>query len=564
MGSRRMMLKPSPRHVMRSRVRRLLVLVGVALLLAPAETIILSSPLNAADGDLDPTFGTGGKLITDFGGRSDGAAAMAIQADGKIVVVGDSFAGATSDFALARYNSNGTLDTTFGTAATGKVTTDFGGVDQPRAVAIQPDGKIVVGGAAGAPNLFALARYNPDGSLDPSFGSGGKVTTSFAERGGQVGVNAVAIQPDGKIVAAGFAGTSGSDRDHALARYNPDGTLDPTFGTGGKVITSFNGFDEAAAMALQADGKIVTAGFSGPASGSFDFALARLNPDGSLDPTFGTGGKVIIDFGGPGEEQGRSVAVQPDGKIVVAGISIVGGTFDFALARLNPDGSLDPTFGTGGKVTTDFGSSDGGSSVAIQPDGKIVVAGFSNVPFDFALARYNPDGSLDPTFGTAGKVTTDFGGSSDAGGAVAIQADGKIVAAGYSNIGGTFDFALSRYLVTTTIEVAIDIKPGSFPNSINLGSEGNVPVAILSTVDFDATTVDPLSVTLASAPVRLKGKGTPMASFEDVNLDGLLDLVVHVDATALALSETDVEAVLEGETFGGTPIQGVDTVKIVP
>ncbi|MBA2434942.1 MAG: hypothetical protein H0V54_07660, partial [Chthoniobacterales bacterium] len=235
-----------------------------------------------------------------------------------------------------------------------------------------------------------------DGDLDPTFGTNGKVTTDFGTIIDEA--RAVAVQPDGKIVTAG-ATVGGNFFDFALARYNTDGSLDITFGTGGKVTTAFNtNNDEAFAVALQADGKIVAAGFA-VIGGTDDFALARYNTNGSLDTTFGTGGKVTTAFGSS-IDRAHAVAVQPDGKIVAAGRAVIGGgSFDFALARYNTDGSLDTTFGTGGKVTTACGSSnDEAFAVALQPDGKIVAAGrvFSNKE-DFALARYNTDGSLDTT-----------------------------------------------------------------------------------------------------------------------------------------------------------------------
>ncbi len=228
----------------------------------------------------------------------------------------------------------------------------------------------------------------------------------------------------------------------------PDGSLDPTFSTDGKVTTDFaGGFDEAFAVALQPDGKIVAAGGAVVGSSPFDFALTRYNPDGSLDPTFGTDGKATTDFGGT--DEALAMALQPDGKIVAAGQAFTGSSpdfaVDFAVARYNPDGSLDSTFGTGGKVTTDFAGFDAARAVALQPNGKIVAAGGSS--FDFAVARYKKHGSLDPSFGPGGKVTTDFASSTDVARAVALQPDGKIVAAGDAATGTSFDFALARYLV---------------------------------------------------------------------------------------------------------------------
>ncbi len=361
----------------------------------------------AAPGDLDPSFGTNGKVITNFSGCSNcpespsGANAMAIQSDGKIVA-----AGFSSTFepgiALARYNLDGGLDTTFGSS--GMVNTKFsaGLIDIANAVAIDTEGKIVVTGVStvNGSEDFTLIRYNTDGSLDTSFGTGGNVTTDFGT-GNTDSANAIASQSDGKIVAAGSSFANGLG-DFALARYNTDGSLDTSFGTGGKVLTNFidgGSNDEANAVSIQTDGKIIVAGFSNANVGGFlvagDFALARYNTDGSLDTSFG---KVVTVFSGNGSNDvANAVVIQADGKIVAAGSSPVNDSDEFALARYNTDGSLDTSFGTGGKVLTDFGgsaTSDVIKAVATQTDGKIVVAGssgsFGSLPSGgtFALARY--------------------------------------------------------------------------------------------------------------------------------------------------------------------------------
>jgi uncharacterized delta-60 repeat protein len=220
---------------------------------------------------------------------------------------------------------------------------------------------------------------------------------------------------------------------------------------GGKVITPIgSGIDEARAAAIQPDGRIVAAGYSIVGSQGGDFALARYNTDGSLDASFGTGGKVVTPIGTAGDNA-HALAIQSDGKIVAAGLSDVGPTWDFALARFNPNGTLDNTFGTGGKVITPIGTSDDvANDVIIQPNGKIVAVGWSesNLPsYDFALVRYNINGSLDTSFGMGGKVVTPIGNSTDFGTAAALQPDGKIVVAGYSEVGPfNLDFAIARYL----------------------------------------------------------------------------------------------------------------------
>jgi uncharacterized delta-60 repeat protein len=243
----------------------------------------------------------------------------------------------------------------------------------------------VAAGEAGGD--FALARYHPDGTLDPTFGSGGVVTTDFA--GSVDRVEGLAVQPDGKLVAAGQA-FSGAGLDFALARYNSDGTVDASFGSGGKVTTDLAGGDDAGffSVAVLAGGKLLALGSGATGTGQ-DFTLVRYNPNGTLDPTFGSNGKVTADFAG-GDDIGISLVVQPTGKLVAGGYAFIGAVRDFALARFKPNGLLDATFGMRGKVTTDFGGDDGATTLASQPDGKLVAGGFAAGPggYDFALARY--------------------------------------------------------------------------------------------------------------------------------------------------------------------------------
>jgi uncharacterized delta-60 repeat protein len=279
-----------------------------------------------------------------------------------------------SDVIVARYDQTGIVDSAFGTG--GRVITNFGATEQALALALYADGKILVAGRTnnGGNFDFALARYQSGGILDTSFGDSGLVTTDFG--GGVDRAFALALQPDGKAVVVGD-----SDANFALARYNLDGSLDTSFGSGGKVITTFGGADQASGVVLQADGKIVVAGQTDTGT-SIDFALARYNPDGSLDATFGTGGRVTTNFTGSSDDVASAVAVQFDGKIVVGGDA----DGNFALARYNPDGNLDASFGSEGKVTTNLGSDDVIHALVLQPDGAIVVVGESND--QFALARY--------------------------------------------------------------------------------------------------------------------------------------------------------------------------------
>lgn len=392
--------------------------------------------IQADPGDLDTSFSGDGKVTTNFTGGDDFAWDVALQSDGKIVAAGRA-AGSGGRFALARYNANGSLDTTF--SGDGRVTTNFtSGDDVATSVAIQPDGKIVAAGVvAGSGGRFALARYNTDGSLDPAFSGDGKVATNFGP-----GLDfpwGVEIQPDGKIVAAG--GATGQGGRIALARYNPDGSLDTTFSGDGKLTTNFTKLhDVAFGLAIQGDGKMVAAG------SAYDgalFALVRYNADGSLDPTFSGDGKVTTNIT-LSDDIATGVAIQADGKIAAAGLAYNGGRF--ALARYNANGSLDPSFSGDGKLTTNFTrGSDLAWDLAIQSNGKLVAAGFANNGAQFALARYNTNGSLDATFSGDGKLTTNFTSGADVALGVAIQADGRIVAAGRAG-GSGGRLALARYL----------------------------------------------------------------------------------------------------------------------
>jgi uncharacterized delta-60 repeat protein len=480
-----------------------LIAAFAAALLLPGAT----QPARSADpdGSLDPNFGTGGKVLTDFSNSEDAASAVAIQGDGKIVAAGSFHAGGPYDFALARYNANGSLDTSFGSG--GKVVTDVCGCYQAlNALAIQGDGKIVAAGVALASSQgsFTLARYSADGILDPSFGSGGKVLTAFGN------AYAVAIQGDGKIVAAGYSSGSPNFR-WGLARYNPDGSLDTSFGSGGKVVTDFGlsgpVVGGAFGLAILGDGKIVAAGLSGPYR-AWDFALARYNANGSLDTSFGSGGKVVTDFGG-GSDEVHAVAIQGDGKIVAAGSALASGViydYNFALARYSADGILDTTFGSGGKVLTSFGGSesmDVANGLAIQGDGKIAAGGYANYG-DFALARYSADGNLDTSFGSGGKVVTDFGGTSslDQAFAIAIQGDGKIVAAGGSYASGSLDFAIARYLGGSSADTTPPVISG-LPTSITAEATGPTGAMALWA---DPTATDPDDE--ASPPVCSPASGS--------------------------------------------------------
>jgi uncharacterized delta-60 repeat protein len=327
---------------------------------------------------------------------------------------------------------------------------------------------------------FGLARYNADGSLDQTFGTGGVTITPVGSYGAQV--RAIGVQSDWKILVAGSyqASDVSNDLHVALVRYQPDGRLDPTFGAQGIATTTVGSeWDSVFALALRPNGGVLIGGGGIDVSGgSFGFA-AGYQADGRLDPAFGTGGVVKLAHGALDEATG--LAVQSNGKVLVGGFSI-GTSEDFALARLNSDGTLDSSFGSGGVTQTPIGDQADARALALQPDGKIVLAGGSKSGshWQMALARYNSDGSLDRGFGSGGTNTTRIGTGDASGTALRLQPDGKIVLGGWSsNIGGTHDarFALVRYLGTSPTTIAAAPEIVTFGSATTLSGTLTSPAA---------------------------------------------------------------------------------------
>jgi uncharacterized delta-60 repeat protein len=404
------------------------------------------SQLNGASGDLDPSFGAGGKVTTVLGSDVSAGQSVVGQNDGKILVAGSSHNGANYDFALVRYTTAGALDTSFN--GTGKVTTPISNDhDLGSAVAVQGDGKILVAGSSfiGGYINFALARYTNGGALDTALNGSGKVTTHFS---GSDRAHSTAVQSDGKILVAGFS-YNGIRYNFALVRYTSTGALDTSFNGTGKVTTPVGpNHDEAYSVAVQGDGKILVAGTSYNGS-NYDFALVRYTSAGALDTSFNGTGKVTTPIGSSADI-GSAVLVQSDGRIILAGSYYNGSNYDFALARYMSTGALDTSFGGGlGTVTTPIGSgNDYGKSGILRSDGKIIVAGefYNGSNYDFAVVRYTSTGALDNSFGSGGKVNTPVGSSDDRGRGVALQSDGRVVVAGTSHNGSYDNFALVRYL----------------------------------------------------------------------------------------------------------------------
>jgi uncharacterized delta-60 repeat protein len=499
------------------------------------------------DGSLDASFGSNGKITTDPGNANGKLYSLIIQADNRIVVAGyygnvispEFNIGGISNFILARYNSDGSLDTSFG--SNGKVITDF---PSARAevydLALQADGKIVAVGLSGdggsAPNTnLALARYNTNGVPDSSFSDDGMQITMLGTTGKAM-ARAVAIQGDGKIVIAG-TGYNTHDNDFVVARYNGNGSLDGTFHAGVPVLTDIGGAqDYAFDVAIQADEKIVAGGnghLLTPGGANSEFALARYNADGTPDSSFDADGKLTTAILYSGDFI-NSIAIQTDGKILACGYCSTGSGTDNALARYNSDGSLDTSFDGDGKLTLFYGSSsDQANAMALQVDGKILVGG--DFGSSSALVRYNPNGDLDSNFGEKGKV---LNGQAKAK-AIAIQKDGKILVAGAIEP----YYAIWRYTSdghTDTVfgNKGITITGISDANAIAVQQDGKIVVAgkTFATVPYFAV-------------ARYNDNGYPDSSF------GLNGLVVtnfdtshkQVYVNALAI-QADGKIVVAGST----------------
>jgi uncharacterized delta-60 repeat protein len=369
-----------------------------------------------ADGQIDTTFGSGGITTLDFG-ADDSTYGMAIGSDGKIVVAGTIWS-TDYDIGIARLNADGSFDASFG--ADGLVhPVDPSHNQRTFGVAVDSAGRILIATTPPDTNSdFAVERFLVSGALDTSFGSGGLARGNF---GGYEFPLTMALQADGRILVGGQIGN-----DFGLARFNTDGSIDGGFGSGGKVTTNFDVVDNINALSIQADGRIVAAGQCRPSTANTSwFAVARYLANGSPDTSFDGDGKILTACDNS-YSTASACLITSDGKIVAAGSSFSGTTSnDLALVRYHSDGSLDTAFGGDGKVTTNVGGpgADSAKAIARQTDRKLVVAGTNAA--DFALARYLTNGEIDPSFGSGGRVTTDFGGRADDGRDVAIQSDGK-------------------------------------------------------------------------------------------------------------------------------------------
>ncbi len=420
-----------------------------SILLITSFAISGSSALETStDQMVDLTFGIQGRVKTQVGVGNAVAQAVAVQPDGKILSVGFAYNGANNDFAVVRYNPNGTLDTTFN--GSGTVLTPISLEDEAYSIAIQNDGKFILAGQTynGVRGDIALVRYNADGSLDHAFGTAGKVIIPATS--GSSLARSVAVDPNGMIAVAGH-GFNGSTTDIITVRLNPNGSLDPGFdgetGTGNGIVTTVvgPGTDQAYGVAIQPDGRIVVGGFYTNA-GDPDTVVMRFATDGRLDTSFGLNGLSQHAFS-PDADEALSLALAPDGKIVIAGCIRFGPPNDFFIARFLENGAMDTAFGIDGSLTVPFSSTaDIALGVAVQPDGKVVAAGFGSngVNNDFAIVRTTANGTLDVTFGGDGTVLTMVGDATDVANGVAIAPDGGIIAVGRT-VGFFANFGLVRY-----------------------------------------------------------------------------------------------------------------------
>lgn len=490
---------------------------GILPCLLAAAALALSA--DAAPGDLDPAFGSGGKVATSIGGRDSSADHLLIQADGTILVAGStSDAAGSEDFALLRYLPDGALDPAFGTG--GKVKTGVSPRDDfALRMAVQANGKILLAGIArnaAGDDDFVILRFLPGGVRDTTFGVAGQATAPFLNDFDGFGF---ALQDDQKILIAGFSGGGGR-----LVRFLKNGALDTAFGTNGSVQThDTEGFGDPQGVLVQPDQKILVV-----AIGDLGFTLFRYLPDGSPDPDFGTDGIAATDF--PNGAYPSCLALQSDGGIIIGGYvgTFVGNSFvsDLALARFTDTGTLDPTFGTAGKIQTRIGRaehSDFVSAIAIDADDRILASGGADS--HFALCRFARDGAFDSSFGNGGSIITPLA-KSDSAQAVAIQADGNIVAAGGSRQFARDSIALVRYLGAAPVDLLLSADAGAtFTGDHIFNRNGRyqnlaaqIPAATTATFTIEARNLTAASATFTIVGTA-KSAGFTVEYFDDTAAD---------------------------------------------
>jgi uncharacterized delta-60 repeat protein len=505
-----------------------------------------------ANGSIDSTYGINGYA----GSVNLIDCHAALQADGKIVIAGSK---SNNSFNVTRITATGLLDAGFG--VNGIQVTAIPGSSNPGAVAIQPDGKIVVAGTnndGGTNFYFALARYNPDGSPDTGFSGDGQLTTDFKffgppDRGGEIPeihyafANAVAIQADGKIVAGGYAANGSEVLQFALARYQPNGRPDSSFDADGLQTNNDAAFGDnrGYSLALQTDGRIVMAGIV--SNGTAYFGVARYNTDGSPDNSFSGDGLQTSGIE-CGTDVANSVAIQADGRIVVAGFSNTAGTNDFAIARFNTNGLPDNSFDGDGILLTDFTAGDDyAGSIAIQPDNNFLIAGYSyrsiggNTIPQLAISRYKPNATLDSSFAENGKLTGNFSQGNTRYFASAIQSNGRTVTAGTAWNGTNYDFAVARYTSNGRLDstfstdgiLMLDFGGNDEAHSVLIQTDGRIVVGGSAANQF--------------AVARFNADGSPDNSFSG---DGRQTISIGIDDNLESMAlQADGKIVLVGISF---------------
>jgi uncharacterized delta-60 repeat protein len=511
---------------------------------------------------LDPHFGVDGVALADFGG-SDSGMAIAMQSDGKVLMAGRAWNGSEYDFGVARFNTDGTLDSSFGVG--GLARTDLGSIfDTPYAMAVQTNGRIVVvGQTEGEGYDFGMVRFNTDGSLDSGFGVGGKVVVDFA--GSYDLAYGVAVHASGKITIAGTATDSDYHFRFGLAQFNADGSLDSTFGDDGKVMTAFGNMDtEAYTVMSVGSGKFLVAGYAYDFdTGGADLALARYNSDGSLDTSFDGDGMVVTDVG-TYDESVHGLALTSDGSIIAAGTA--GG--DYLVVKYSASGQLDMDFGTDGKVFVDYvGGYDVGHAVAMSGE-QIMVAGAADMlgDMDFGLVRLNADGSADDTFCNDGLLALDLGSWDDEAMGMVVEGNGNLMIGGFAvNGSGDYDFAAVHY--GTFTDETPNLPPVADPGlSYSVGEGGSVGLSGAGSHDDDGTivsyewdldydgsnfTVDATGVEALFSAAGLDGPTSRMVALrvtDDAGCSDVTTVMVNITNANPTVSAGDDMSVNEGST----------------
>jgi uncharacterized delta-60 repeat protein len=449
-------------------------------------------------GTLDLTFDVDGIVITPFESSNSNIQKVLMQEDGKILAGGTISRNGGSTFGLARYKENGSLDLSFGVS--GKVVVDFPETMVMTTMILQLDGKIIEGGNLinfdNTRSEFVLIRHNSDGTLDTNFGTNGRVITHISDAFNKL--TALAIFKNDKILALGSTSDEFSYSNFALAKYNLDGTLDLTFGVNGTVSLPLQVWNFGNTLTLNSD-KIILSGKTSPAfdpnSGyNYDFAILKLNSDGSNDPNFGNNGSVIIGIP-DANEQSLFLNAFPDGKLLVAG-EYKAQNYSLMMTSLFPNGQIDTNFGSNGIILTQL-PNQFLEAVQIQVDGKILLTEYESTGgccgADIKLIRLLENGLFDPTFGVNGIVTTDFLDENNQANSIVVQPDGKIIIGGISGNQISSNFALARFdskielsnpLLTSNIR-SFSVYPNPINQRINLDFYSNNP-EVLSVDLFDS------------------------------------------------------------------------------